>query len=91
MSGVAGGVGPCLEEDVVTLTAALSSELDDSPCSVADCFEVARTMGSATVLVDSGADVPPDFATMTFGLPLCVDHARLRHRGCTLTDFSSGV
>ncbi len=75
----------------MTLTAALSSELADSPCSVADCFEVARTMGSATVRVDSGAAVPPDFATMTLGLPLCVDHAHLLHHGCTLTDFSSGV
>lgn len=75
----------------MTLTAAPSSELADSPCSVADCLEVAHTMGSATVRVDPGATVPPDFATVTFGLPLCVDHAHLLHGGCALTHFNSGV
>ena len=91
MPGWVERVGHCLEEDVVTLTTALSSELADSPCSVDDCLEAAQTMGSATVLVDPGATVPPDFAIVTFGLPLCVDHAHLLHGGCTLTHFDSGV
>ena len=61
----------------MTLTAALSSELADSPCSVADCLEFAQAMGSATVRVVAEVAVPPDFATVTFGLPLCIDHAHL--------------
>jgi|SoimicmetaTmtLPA_FD_contig_51_2424098_length_663_multi_2_in_0_out_0_2 hypothetical protein len=91
MSGVAERVRHCPEEDVVTLTAALSSELADSPCSVADCLEFAQAMGSATVRVVAEVAVPPDFATVTFGLPLCIDHAHLLHGGCTLTDFTSGI
>ena len=34
---------------------------------------------------------PPDFRTVTFGLPLCADHAHLLRLGCTLTDFHSGL
>jgi hypothetical protein len=91
MSGVAERVGHPHQEDAMTLTAALSSELADTPCSVADCLEVAQTMGSAGVRIDPGIDAPPDFATLTLGLPLCINHAHLLRLGCTLAHFSSGL
>jgi hypothetical protein len=75
----------------MTVTAALCSELADSPCSVADCLETADVMGSATVAIDPATPAPPDFATVTFGLPLCVDHAHLLRLGCRLSRFSSGL
>ena len=34
---------------------------------------------------------PPDFRTLTFGLPLCSNHARLLALGCELLDFQPGL
>ena len=48
-------------------------------------------MGSATVRLDPGMEAPADFGTVTFGLPLCADHAHLLRQGCTLRDFRSGT
>jgi hypothetical protein len=75
----------------MTMTAIVSPELADSPCSVADCLEAAQVMGSATVAVDPGAGAPPDFGTVTFGLPMCSNHAHLLRLGCRLTGFTSGL
>jgi len=54
----------------MTLTVPTSVELADSPCSVAECLETAQLMGSATVRVNPGVGAPPDFETLTVGLPL---------------------
>lgn len=75
----------------MTLTAAVSPDLADTPCSVAECLENAACMGRATVRVDSRMAAPPDFGVVTFGLPLCADHAWLLSLGCALDDFSSGL
>ena len=75
----------------MTLTAAVNPELCDSPCSVAECLEMAAVMGSATIAVDRAVGAPPDFEAVTLGLPLCVNHAHLLRLGCTLTQFSSGL
>lgn len=48
-------------------------------------------MGSATVVIDPRVGAPPDFETVTLGLPLCTDHAHLLRLGCTLTHFTSGL
>jgi hypothetical protein len=79
------------EEDAMTLTAQLCPELADSPCSVADCLETAEIMGSTTVAIDPDVGAPPDFGSITFGLPLCVNHAYLLRLGCSLTCFTSGL
>jgi hypothetical protein len=79
------------EEDIVTVTARLNPELADSPCSVAECLETAHLMGSATVRINPRVGAPPDFETITVGLPLCTDHAQLLRMGCTLTRFTSGL
>ncbi len=75
----------------MTITAPVNPELADTPCSVAECLKTAHTMGSATVLVDHDVGAPPDFRTVTFGLPLCADHAQLLRLGCTLNRFHSGL
>jgi len=76
----------------MTLTAfRASAELADVPCSVGECLEPASTMGSATVCIDPLVEAPPDFQTLTFGLPLCSNHAHLLHRGCQLLDFQTGL
>lgn len=75
----------------MTITAPVNPELSDSPCSVAECLETAHLMGSATVAIDPGVGAPPDFETVTFGLPLCTNHAHLLRFGCTLTGFNSGL
>jgi len=75
----------------MTLTIPVSPDLADSACSVADCLESAQVMASATVRIDSGPDIPPDSGAVTFGLPVCPNHARLLHRGCTLSHFHSGL
>jgi len=75
----------------MTATAALNPELADTPCSVAECLETANVMGRATVSADPRTAMPPDFETVTLGLPLCVNHAHLLHHGCTLTAFDSGL
>lgn len=80
-----------LEAGMTSTAAPLSAELADSPCSVADCLETAQTMGSVSVLISPDVGAPPDFETVTFGLPLCIDHAHLLRLGCTLTRFSSGL
>ena len=67
------------------------SELADAPCSVGECLETASTMGTATVRIDPHTVAPPDFTTVTFGLPLCGNHAHLLRRGCRLVDFQSGL
>ena len=74
----------------MTLTVPTSVELADSPCSVAECLETAQLMGSATVRVNPGVGAPPDFETLTVGLPLCVDHAHLLRLGCTLSTSTAG-
>jgi hypothetical protein len=48
-------------------------------------------MASATVRVDPGTRAPADFHTVTFGLPVCRNHAELLRMGCALTAFSSGL
>jgi len=48
-------------------------------------------MGAATVSVDPHQSAPPDFGIVTFGLPLCVNHAHLLRGGCALLDFQSGI
>ena len=53
----------------MTVTVPTSVELADSPCSVAECLETAQLMGSATVRVNPGVGAPPDFETLTVGLP----------------------
>jgi hypothetical protein len=75
----------------MTMTALVSPELADAPCSVAECLETASALGAATVAVDAQAGAPPDFAIVTFGLPLCANHAHLLRRGCALLDFHSGI
>jgi len=76
----------------MTMTAPLiSPELADAPCSVGECLETASTLGSATVRIDPTTGAPPDFETITFGLPLCANHAHLLHRGCRLVQFISGL
>ena len=76
----------------MTMTAQVSpGELADAPCSVADCLETASTMGAATVRIDPNVGAPPDFEIVTFGLPLCVNHAHLLRRGCDLIAFHSGI
>ena len=75
----------------MTITVPLSIELADSPCSVADCLETAHTMGSASVRISPDIGAPADFESVTFGLPLCTDHAHLLRLGCTLTSFRSGL
>jgi hypothetical protein len=75
----------------MTMTAQVSPELADAPCSVAECLEPASAMGTATVCVDPHTGAPPDFDIVTFGLPLCADHAHLLRRGCSLLDFHSGI
>jgi len=76
----------------MTVTAQVSpGELADAPCSVAECFEPASTMGTATVSVDPHVGAPPDFDIVTFGLPICVNHAHLLRRGCELLEFRSGI
>jgi hypothetical protein len=75
----------------MTVTAPVSSDLLDTPCSVAECLERAYFMGRATVHVDPKTAAPPDFQVITLGLPLCVNHAHLLRMGCTLDRFSSGL
>jgi len=75
----------------LTATALVNPDLADTPCSVGECLESAQSMGRATVRVDPATGAPPDFGIVTFGLPLCTDHAHLLRRGCTLTDFSCGL
>jgi hypothetical protein len=75
----------------MTMTARIHPELADASCSVAECLECAATMGAATVSVHPGRGAPPDFEILTFGLPLCVNHAHLLSRGCDLLDFHSGI
>jgi hypothetical protein len=75
----------------VTMTAPVSPDLADTPCSVADCLEPASLMGRAAVRVDPRTAAPPDFEVITFGLPLCFHHAHLLRLGCTLDQFSSGM
>jgi hypothetical protein len=76
----------------MTMTALqASAELADTPCTVGECLETASTMGVATVRIDPGIDAPPDFQTLTFGLPLCSSHAHLLSRGCQLLDFHIGL
>ena len=75
----------------MTMTAHVSPELADAPCSVAECLETASSMAAATVSVDPQTGAPPDFEIVTFGLPLCVNHAHLLRRGCALLDFHSGI
>jgi hypothetical protein len=60
----------------MTVTAPLNPELSDSPCSVAECLEGAQLMGSATVRINPCLGAPPDFETLTVGLPLCTNHAQ---------------
>lgn len=75
----------------MAITAALNPELCDSPCSVAECLEMAAVMGSATVSINPNVGAPQDFEIITFGLPLCTNHAHLLRLGCTLTHFTSGL
>lgn len=75
----------------MTMTAQIHPELADAPCTVAECLETATTMGVATLTVDPQTGAPPDFAIVTLGLPLCVNHAHLLHGGCALLDFHSGI
>jgi hypothetical protein len=75
----------------MTVTAPASPELADSPCTVGECLEPAGLMASATVQVDPKMRVPADFETITFGLPLCRNHAELLRLGCTLSRFNSGL
>lgn len=75
----------------MTTTVLVNPELADAPCSVAECFETAATMASATVGIDPLTGTPPAVGTLTFGLPLCTDHAHLLHQGCTLLDFHHGL
>lgn len=75
----------------MTVTAQANPELADCPCSVADCLERAQVMASATVVVDPRTRAPADFDTVTFGLPLCSNHAHLLRLGCTLAGFTSGL
>ena len=75
----------------MTLTTPVSPDLADSACSVADCLESAQVMASATVRINPGPDMPPDFGTVTFGLPVCPNHAHMLHRGCTLSHVHSGI
>jgi hypothetical protein len=91
MSGGAERARPTREEIVVTLTTPVSPDLAGSACSVAECLESAQVMGSATVRLDPGMEAPADFRTVTFGLPLCADHAHLLRLGCTLSVFRSGL
>jgi hypothetical protein len=58
---------------------------------VAECLETASTMGVATVSIGPHTGAPPDFDIVTFGLPLCVNHAHLLRRGCQLLEFHSGI
>ena len=48
-------------------------------------------MARAVVKIDPTTWAPPDFEVITFGLPLCVNHAHLLRRGCSLTHFDSGI
>ena len=75
----------------MTLTTPVSPDLAGSACSIAECLEGAQVMGSATVRLDPGREAPADFQIVTFGLPLCPDHAHLLRLGCTLNDFRSGL
>jgi hypothetical protein len=76
----------------MTLTSSrMNPELADTPCSVAECLEPACHMARAVVKIDPTTCAPPDFEVITFGLPLCVNHAHLLRRGCSLTHFDSGV
>lgn len=75
----------------MTMAARVNPELSDALCSVAECFEIAATMGSATVGITPIAGGPPDLGTFTLGLPLCWAHARALHDGCRLVDFHSGL
>jgi hypothetical protein len=76
---------------VVTLTTQVSPDLAGCACSVAECLESAHVMASATVSLEPSMEAPADFRTVTFGLPLCPDHAHLLRQGCTLSDFLSGL
>jgi hypothetical protein len=75
----------------MTVTARRNLELADSPCTVAECLEIADLMASAAVRVDPRVGAPPDFETVTLGLPLCSNHAELLCLGCTLTRFETGL
>jgi hypothetical protein len=75
----------------VTMTAPVSPDLADTPCSVADCLEPASLMGRATVRTNPTTPAPPNLDVITFGLPLCTDHAQVLRAGCALDDFSSGL
>jgi hypothetical protein len=76
----------------MTMTAQVSpGELADAPCSVAECFEVASTIGTATVSVDPHVGAPRDFDIVTFGIPICVNHAYLLRQGCELLELGSGM
>lgn len=75
----------------MTVTAPITPDLSDTPCSVAECLDRAHVMGRATVRIDPRSDAPPDDEVVTFGLPLCANHAHLLREGCLLTDFSSGL
>jgi hypothetical protein len=75
----------------MTMTALANPELADAPCSVAECFETATTMGAATVRIDPSAETPPDFQTLTLGLPLCSNHAHQLHHGCALVHNHPGL
>jgi hypothetical protein len=75
----------------MTMTVPLNPELADSRCSVGECLETAYLMGSATVRINPGIGAPPDFETLTLGLPLCTNHAHLLRLGCSLTQFNSGL
>ena len=75
----------------MTMTAHVSPELADAPCSVGECLETAASLGTATVAVDPQTGAPPDFGIVTFGLPLCLNHAHLLRQGCALLAFHSGI
>jgi len=75
----------------MTMAALVNPELADTPCTVAECLETATTMGSATVRIDPLAGTPPDFETVTLGLPLCINHAHLLHQGCMLLNVHTGL
>jgi hypothetical protein len=47
-------------------------------------------MGAATVRIDALTNAPPDFETITFGLPLCVSRAHLLHGGATWSTSAAG-
>ena len=59
----------------------LTPDLEDTPCSIAGCFEVADLIATGDALLPPLAIAPGGKETITLEIPLCVEHAHLLRLG----------